>query len=88
MGGGIVVGGSLGSFLSEWVSGVLFYAGWWLVSSYLSAGFMKLALPRVRLLILSLSTFALLYVMTAFASFWRRGFRMDKMPRRRPMGSE
>jgi hypothetical protein len=58
----------LGAFFSEWISGVFFYAGWWLISSFLSAGLMKLSMPRVRLIVLSLSTFALLYVAGVFAS--------------------
>jgi len=68
MGSEITTGSSVGIFLSEWGSGVLFYAGWWLVSSYLSARLMKLYLPRVRLIVLSLSAFALLSVMTVFVS--------------------
>jgi len=63
-----MIASPLGTFLTEWVSGVLFYAGWWLVSSYLSARLMKLQLPHVRLIVLSLSTFALLSVIAVFAS--------------------
>ena len=65
---GTIVGTPIEVFLSNWVSGVFFYAGWWLISSYLSAKLLKVSLPPASLIILSLSTFALLYVAGVLAS--------------------
>ena len=49
--------------MSSWFASALFYAGWWIISSYFSAGSVRLNLPRLTVLVLSLSAFALLYAL-------------------------
>jgi hypothetical protein len=51
-----------------WFANMFFYAAWWVASSYFVSRSMRLAFSSSRLIVLSLSTFALLYLAAVSAS--------------------